>query len=382
MKIINNPNIKGNDSMSRDIFSGIKDKTEWRKLSTFIPNKRLPIYNWFYYKEGYARDLVFSVMDMFGLGAGNCVLDPFSGSGTTLLACKEKGINSIGFDVLPISVFASKVKTADYNIEELKKFTKIFFSKKFEKPKDIFPANFRKFFLSHTIDDVLFFLKEVKSMDNDNVKNFLLLGLISSAMKCSYVYKDGNVLKIKKHPIAPFRKFYRWYIKKMIRDLKKFNSNTTTEKIGNTDICFGDARNIDLPQESVDAVITSPPYLNNIDYTNVYSIENWFLGEPNPPMRSYLGLGDAEIQRKYFEDMKRVLKNLYEICRPGAKLGFVVGNAYINDSIVDVDTMISDLGEKLGFKKTGIFILNNRFALKRRTIKVGNLRESLITLEK
>ena len=46
-------------------------------------------------------------------------MDPFCGGGTTLLACKELGINSNGFDILPFSVFLSNVKTREYNLEKL-----------------------------------------------------------------------------------------------------------------------------------------------------------------------------------------------------------------------------------------------------------------------
>ena len=97
----------------------MKEKPEWGSLATYIPNKKLPVYNWFYYKEGYGRDLVFRLIEKFGLKKGDNVLDPFCGVGTTLLACRQKGIRSIGFDVQPPAVFASLVKVRDYDIKAL-----------------------------------------------------------------------------------------------------------------------------------------------------------------------------------------------------------------------------------------------------------------------
>ncbi|UCD02785.1 MAG: hypothetical protein JSV63_03305 [Candidatus Aenigmatarchaeota archaeon] len=95
----------------------MKEKPGWGSLATFIPNKKLPIYNWFYYKEGYSRDLVFRLIDRFRIGHGDTVLDPFCGVGTTMLACKQKGIRSIGFDVQPPAIFSSMVKTSDYYLK-------------------------------------------------------------------------------------------------------------------------------------------------------------------------------------------------------------------------------------------------------------------------
>ena len=96
----------------KDLQKLIEYKPDLAELATFVPNKKTPIYNWFYYKEGFSKELVELLINDFRLHKGQLVLDPFCGSGTTLLACKQNNINSIGFDVLPISIFASKIGRA------------------------------------------------------------------------------------------------------------------------------------------------------------------------------------------------------------------------------------------------------------------------------
>ena len=91
----------------------IENKFEWGELATFVPNKPLPIYNWFYYKEGFSRELVLRLLEKFK--AKGTVLDPFCGVGTTNLACREKGIDSVGFELSPLALFAAKAKTSDYD---------------------------------------------------------------------------------------------------------------------------------------------------------------------------------------------------------------------------------------------------------------------------
>ncbi|MBI5884921.1 hypothetical protein HZB89_02370, partial [archaeon] len=90
------------------------DRTELGELATFTPNKFTPIHNWLYYKEGYARELVYLLIKELGLHEGGLVLDPFCGVGTTLLACREKGLNAVGFDVSPVALLAARVKARDY----------------------------------------------------------------------------------------------------------------------------------------------------------------------------------------------------------------------------------------------------------------------------
>ncbi|MCX6814986.1 MAG: DNA methyltransferase [Candidatus Aenigmarchaeota archaeon] len=107
------------------------EKPEWGTLATFIPNKEEPVYNWIYYKEGFARELVFRLAEMFSLRKGMHVLDPFCGVGTTLLACKQLGLDSFGFDVHPVSVFSSKVKIRDYETSVLRSEIKSLIKAKF-----------------------------------------------------------------------------------------------------------------------------------------------------------------------------------------------------------------------------------------------------------
>src|SRR3989338_3406665 len=78
-----------------------------------------PIYNWHSFKHSYSKALVDSLVKEFELKKGAWVMDPFCGGGTTLLACKESGINSKGFDILPFSVFLGNVKTREYDLAKL-----------------------------------------------------------------------------------------------------------------------------------------------------------------------------------------------------------------------------------------------------------------------
>ena len=180
----------------------VEERPEWKELATFVPNKPLPVYNWFYYKEGFAKQLVEKLIEMFGLKEGDMVLDPFCGSGTTLVACKQAGINSAGTDVLPTAVFAASVKAANYNPEKLREEAKVLFRRKFRKLEWEFPKIMRAMINKYALDDIAFFLEEIKKIEQPD---FFLLALMNASIKVSYAYKDGAVIKIRKRHVAPLR---------------------------------------------------------------------------------------------------------------------------------------------------------------------------------
>lgn len=354
-------------------YSILSERPEWGNLATFVPNKRLPVYNWLYFKEGFSRDLVMYLLDLFGVRRGNCVFDPFCGSGTTLLACKERGVDSMGTDLLPLSVFASRVKTAHYDTELLREAAKDIFSRGFVKVPFSFP--YQRFFNRHSLEDIMLFRQIILDIPSPKTRDFFLLALITSAMKISWVWKDGNVLKAREHPVPPFRKFFKKKVLRMIKEIEKFpslESEIIVERSPSSET--------GLKNQSIDAVITSPPYLNQIDYSKIYSIENWFLGH-DLQMDHYVGF---EKERIYLHDMKKTLEEIFRVCKKGAQAAIVVGNAYFPDAdrIVENDLLFAQMAEEIGFTARHIYVLNKRFALQRRTIKKGVLRESIVFLEK
>lgn len=365
----------------------IEDKPEWGDLATFVPNKSMPVYSWFYFKEGFSRDLVLKIINGFNFKPP--VLDPFCGVGTTLLACKELGFDCHGFDVSPLCVFSSKVKTADYDPIRLKQAENDLKKVRFQKPETGWvPRHIRRFFNPHILEDVVFFKNLVFSLDED-IRDFFLLALINSSTRASYMYKDGSVLKIRKKPTPPFRKFFMRQVDRMIKDLRKTNFRPC--KILAEE---GDARRLNLPDNSISGVITSPPYLNKIEYTNIYRVEEFlFFNRPEKTgIRSYIGLDtDVEpvfdqnlppVADAYFSDMKRVLSELYRVCKEKAKVAVVVGNGCFPDRVVESDLLISKLAEDQGFEVKKIYALNKRWCTAERVRKVGIMRESLLVFEK
>jgi len=347
----------------------------------------------FFFKEGFSREFVHLMFKEFQIGSGSTVLDPFLGSGTTLLACKEVGVNGVGVDVAPLAVFVSQVKIADYDLDKLRETARWLLSQPFRKPDLSEVSGFiKQFFLKPSLEDILFFREKIQEIGDPIIRGFFTLALMNAAMKVSFAYKDGAVLKVVRKPVPPFRKFFRRLVKKMIKDLTKLSFKPCSLKV-----YLGDARRMDfLEDESFDAVITSPPYLNKIEYTKVYRIEyELFFGDVKiDPVRSYLGLNPRnivdqfpdlnlpEVAKAYFHDMRLCLEEIFRVLRPGRRVAMVVAGGVFPDRVVESDKLILKLAERIGFEGERLIAVNKRVATTRRVIKIGEARESILILRK
>ncbi len=374
------------------------ERMDLGKLVTFVPNKSLPIYSWFYYKEGFSRDFVIQMFKELEVKENETVLDPFMGVGTTLLASREHGCPSYGLDVSDIAVLASKVKTRNYNIDELIEQRKKIFAHKM--PSDYrhprVSSIVRRAFKEKSLNEIFFYKNIVNGIDDEKVKNFFLLALINASNKSSFAFKDGAVIKIKKRPVPPMRDIFKRITKKMIKDIGKIHlKNVPAYPMK------ADAREMPLQSESVDVIITSPPYLNKIEYTQVYSIENeLFFGKQERGLPSAIGLDvrldpkeilelhnylkgdDPLIAYKYFRDMKKVIEEMYRVTKPGGKVVIVVGNGCFPDRVIESDYIVTQLAQDIGFSQSNILVVNQRLCMRDRVKRVGPLRESVVILKK
>lgn len=371
----------------------IEEKLELGKLATFIPNKHTPIHNWFYYKEGFSRDFVLLIVRYLGLKEDSSVLDPFCGVGTTQLTGKELGINTVGIDVAELPVFVSRVKTADYDINTLKDISNKVFSERFKRQSLSEAGRFvRRAFPRHVLEDILFFREIVENIEDEVSRGFFKLGLISAAIKASYIVKDGGILRIvKDRNTPPFRKFYKNRIRRMLKDLenlKTLRPSITTIKADSRNLGF-------LGEEMFDAVITSPPYLNKIEYTKVYSVENdLFFKGSEPMLRSYIGdsvkndevFEEGEnlpaIAKAYFQDLRKVLSELYRVLKRGGVGVFVIAQGVFPTGVIESEKIFSQIAGETGFETERLWLVNRRVATRDRVVKIGYADEFVIFTRK
>ena len=218
---------------------------------------------------------------------GQLVLDPFAGSGTTLVEAIINGRNGLAVDFDNLSQLLCKTKTtllSEKQIKILKKIVSTLFlapQKKISFTPDL--HNINHWFPKENIDNLLILKSNIESIFNDvkdeDIYNFLLVCFASIIKKCSYTDntspKPYVSSRIKKQPQAvetAFHKAFDTYIKNVEEYL--------SYKVGHCRILSDDARNINAPkfEGKVDLAITSPPYINAFDYVRSLRLENSWLG--------------------------------------------------------------------------------------------------------
>lgn len=399
--------------------------------SNYENSVNLPRHRWYYYKEGFSPLLVENAIQQVGVKHDEIILDPFNGSGTTTLTASTNNYKSIGLEVNLFTSFLSQAKSKNADIDI------------FQAERNRLSENVAKGGKSDLIGFSTFSKKESNKkwlFNNDvlqsfeggwaateqisslNIRRLARLGLIVSAMENCNAKRDGKCLRYRdswnKHPYNSHT-----FINSLNSIFDKIEEDLQAKPITvSPTIINGDCRSL-LSSKHVEKFklcITSPPYLNTFDYTDIYRPE-LFLGKFvknneelydlrlktvrshiqakwDKPVKSDFGLvyqnaidhitgnPDMLMDKKipimvqaYFEDMFNILTLLKSKAQKDAQLWFVVSNSAYANMEIPVDLIIGDIGTKAGWHLKEIGVLRQ---IGRRKTKhspdVNHLRESVI----
>jgi len=272
--------------------------------------------------------MIRALLNIIGLNQEDTVLDPFIGSGTTAVEAQLLGINCIGIDISPLCVLQSKVKT-----ESIDMLAQIIEWKE-EITKRIKPSLFN--LEGKTIDST------IDSISDEKVKNFYRMAKLVAISDNARRGKDFSNAFLKNLELMIAS------VKDYVEIVKKLGL-----KLGKVNIKTGDARDLPLDNESVDGILTSPPYSIALDYVtnDAHSLKElgYNLSEIREKFIGVRGKGRTRIDL-YNEDMKKSLEEMFRVLKPKKYAVIVIGNAtYMGQEVKTVEFTI-DYAEKIGFK--------------------------------
>jgi hypothetical protein len=425
-----------NEYLLRD--TGVSNASSWHDK---------PRHRWYAFKEGFSPDIVERAISDSGIRPRSKVVDPFCGSGTVALTASRRGIDVTAYEVNPFISFLAKAKIvkcapsaflSDRNIaldalkEELDSPLESFssFGQSGGRDKWLFNADILRSFESAWVS--------TGSIVCPNSKMLVQLCLLGAVMSVCNAYRDGKCLRYRSD----------WATRKLRRDdlIAKFQeradlvySDLLQEGVlkgrgglGRATIIEGDCRTLMgsyEKDEKFHLCVTSPPYLNSFDYSDIYRPE-LFLGKfiktnqdlyrlrlktirshvqaawatPSNDTQSTL-LSDVleklegralwsnrlpDMVRAYFDDMKLVMDLLSRNARDGAQLWMVVSTSAYGGVVIPVDLILADLANSVGWNLREVGVLRNLRASgqhwSRRDESEGTsinlLRESVVILQK
>lgn len=403
----------------------VETKEEWRRWVTPVPLKDSPVHRWYYFPHSFTGDLVHALIDQWGLGARDRVLDPFSGAGTTLVAAKQKGVPATGYDLSPFAVLVSNIKVGNFSVARLKRtwhaLQKNIDPNCWNGASRTYPQLVREALpgkLLGAFDSIWLSVEALSCSDVE--KQFFRLAVLRTIRTFSRLVPTGGWLSWSNNR-ANTRSIISTlagHVQPMIDDV----AHHPLPRTGGYRAFIADARKLPEPDETYSAVITSPPYPNRHDYTRVFGVElmfgflNWsqtrslryqcFESHPEahpkrPDSAKYRmppaflnAVGKLEkrglepriirMLKGYFLDTYLCLKEAERVCRKGARLAFVVGNAQYSGERIPVDELTAEIGEQVGLQCQRLVAVRERGNSAQQMGKFGRnpSRESIVEFVK
>jgi hypothetical protein len=251
--------------------------------TTFIDNMRLPIHRWFRYSAGFSAEWVKKTIQQYARN-GSMVLDPFAGSGTTLVSANEMQIPSIGFEKhYFIRRIASIKLHYSVNVDRAKDLYNEIIHTPVSKDFDFEnqPDLLRKCYTPETLN-MLIAMRDRYIITADNTVESEIMWLAITAILRStshagtaqWQYVLPN--KHKKNVIDP-REAISKKFNEILHDMQLFNARNIPAQ---AEILNHDAREILKEYHNCfDILISSPPYPNNYDYADSTRLEMVFWNE-------------------------------------------------------------------------------------------------------
>lgn len=343
-----------------------------RRSVSYQLSKKDALHSWLKYKEGFSADLVNILLDDMRAQPGDTVMDPFMGSGTTALVCQMRGINSIGYDIMPISAVSIEAKSnvLRYDINELKRLIEEF--SELELP-DRYTETTPYITITDTAypednEKMIQYATEWIAASNYSVeaKNLFKLCIINSLERCSYTSKSGQYLSwdfrskkviqanierekkgqrlLPKHHcrevVEDIKEAVLEELKHVVDDIRIIQSGGTVESDAKIDFKQNSVL-FELPELDDDilkGVITSPPYCNRYDYTRTYALELVYLGlgeETIKEMRQALLSCTVESKPKIV-----ALKEYYQKIGATERFDYIYGTIQSNAAFKEILTSL------------------------------------------
>ena len=214
------------------------------------------------------------------------VLDPFGGCGTTVVESKVMGRNSIGVDINDVAILIAKAKSRainprileERNLELLKRI-----EQKMRFPENLYDEahpRLKYWFKRKQFNQLNVIYKQIMKESNESLKVFYSCCFSDILKPCSIWFaKSIKPMKdlTKKQPSVYIA--FKKHLLFMTRQNTEFFNFLKNKEYPVTDakLMKGDARRLDLPNSSVDLVVTSPPYATSYEYADVHQLSIlWF----------------------------------------------------------------------------------------------------------
>lgn len=310
---------------------------------------------------------------------GFSILDPFCGSGTTLVEGVLNGMTSVGIDLNPIAYIISKAKSNHYSDSEIQlikdfiseiqpKINNGLFSNSNHNKNGIEIPDFpnRDHWFQKNVSYELATLKnKINALQNENIKTLLYCAFSKIIVKVSN--QDSEVRYTAKNKNHPDGIVYSSFVDTVASYLLALNSKEHSI-IAKSEVHNGDTFEVlkTLPENNFDFVITSPPYINTFDYYLYHKQRMFWLGYDHRPVRQKEIGNHHRIDTKkfevakaeYIESMTQIMNELSRVSKPNSYFVMIIGDGIVEGTTIDMSQVIAEICEHCNYSIENIESVN------------------------
>lgn len=300
---------------------------------------------------------------------GEWILDPFCGSGTTLVESKLLGRNSVGIDVNPLACLISEVKILELSDEEIAVIhnflsvidIEIKDKKKYPKP---IHTNLNLWFEPFIQDELAVVRANIDNITCGKVAKFLKVALSSIIVKVSNQDSDTRYKAVKKDlKEGDVLKHLVIRIYDMLKRLHQFNC---LSKKAFTQVINSDSTDFKWSGSLFNLAVTSPPYLNSYDYYLYHKHRMaWLDLDYKTTQEKEFGSRNKHNDRGLgLEDYNNSIKNnaliIKNLLKKDGYYCIIVGDGILKGNLIKMNKNFDDIYQSIGYKKVYEFTFDQR----------------------
>lgn len=321
---------------------------------------------------------------------GDIVLDPMCGCGTTLVEAFLNNRHSIGNDFNPLAVLISKVKTTlipemefihlERKFAQTKRFLDLDYRRIEERANNLPNRTISKIFNKAIIGKLEVIREMIIELREEGLNDLYDFGRVALSATIWSLVENGNGLDVENVFIKKVQA-----MKKEILEMTKIVSNPPSVKV-----IKGDARKLEVEDNSVDLIVTSPPYVNALDYYRVHMYNMLWLGMDFDLFRkheigghSHFIMNRFRLLSEYLGDMLRSMIEMNRVLKNGKICAIVVGNSSLEYELIESHKYFSSFANNIGFKHIKTYFRNIDKTRKYTSADIGQIDdEYIVILEK
>ncbi len=337
---------------------------------------------------------------------GQTILDPFAGSGTTLVEAVLHDRNAVGVEINPIGQLTTLSKITPINplllhIEKENLFRRTTSSLSTYQSKNFFGfaptasmnqefdlwiptfENFEKWFLPEVILELAVIRNELMKIENKDIQRLGLVAFSSIVKSVSNARTEERNPKLRKveRKKPDTLKLFRSKLDRMSIDIIAFTERVKNKSV-DAKLIGNDARKLECMNDQIDLIVTSPPYAYAMDYVRMHKLSLYWLGEIDLTNLDSKFIGTERVYRKqyiqefdfhlpftreiinqvteknkkkgyilykYFCDMELCFREMYRILKKNGHATIVIGNSTIQQVLIPTHECFNEIAVDIGF---------------------------------